>query len=166
MSFSAGVAAVVMALLPAVTPDVSLAMSGDAVAAIWSRVPAHQLISGPVDGFGAIIAFGLQSIGLEAVSTWLNALGPALLGALVPIGAVFAIYSRGVGSWRVADAAERQEIRREKFGRGGRAWARSEAVLLVGGLTGVVIAAGGPPVGIVLGWVVGVALVALVVRRS
>lgn len=166
LSFVAGVAAVALALFPSVTPEVSLAMSGDGIAAVWSRIPAHELISGSIDGFGAVIALGLDSIGLHSISAWLEGLGPHVLGAIVPIVATFAIYSRGVGSWRVADAAERQQIRREMFGPAGQAWARSEAVLLIGGLIGVVIAAGGPQIGILLGWIVGVALVALVVRQS
>jgi hypothetical protein len=166
LSFAAGLAAVVLALVPPVTPGVSLAMSGDGVAAVWSRIPAHELISGSIDGFGAVIALGLDSIGLNAVSTWLDWLGPHVLGALVPILAAFVVYSRGVGSWKAADAAERQQIRREVFGPAGRAWARSEAVLLVGGLIGLVIAASGPPIAIVLGWIVAVALVALVARRG
>lgn len=166
LSVTAGVAAVALALIPSVTPEVSLAMSGDGVAAVWSKIPAHELISGSIDGFGAAIALGLDSIGLHSVSAWLEWLGPHVLGALVPIVAAFAVYSRGVGSWRAADAAERQQIRREMFGRAGQAWARSEAILLVGGLIGLVIAAGGPPIGVLLGWFVGVALVAIVVRRS
>ena len=165
LSFLAGVAAVVVALIPAVTPDVSLAMSGDGVAAIWSKIPAHELVSGSIDGFGAAIALGLDSLGLQSVNSWLVWLGPQVLGALVPIVAAFAIYSRGVGSWRAADAAERQRIRREVFGPAGQAWARSEAVLLVGGLIGLVGAASGPPIVVLLGWIVGVAVVATVFRQ-
>ena len=76
------------------------------------------------------------------------------------------IYSRGVGSWRTADASERQQIRREGFGPSGRAWARSEAVLLIGGLIAIVIAALGPPLELLLGWIVAVAAAALVMRRT
>ena len=166
MAFAAGVAAVTFALVPAVTPGVSLGTAGDNVASIWSRVPAHELVTGPIDGFGSIVAVVLDSIGLAPVSDWLAWTGPRVLGALVPIVAVFLIYSRGVGSWRTADASERQQIRREGFGPSGRAWARSEAVLLIGGLLAVVVAALGPPVPAMIGWIVAVALVALVVRRS
>jgi hypothetical protein len=148
-----------------VTPDVSLATTGDGIAAVWSRVPGHELVSGTIDGFGAIMALGLKSIGLQPLAEWLGWLGPRVLGALVPIAAAFAIYSRGVGSWRTADASERQQIRREQFGPSGRAWARSEATLLVGGLVAVVLAALGPPVEIMLAWLATAAAVALVVRR-
>ena len=165
-SFAAGVLALVAALLPGITPGVSLATAGDGVATAWSNIPGHELVSGSIDGFGATIALGLDAIGLHAVSAWLESLGPGLLGALVPILGAFAIYSRGVGSWRSADSVERARIRRETFGPGGEAWARSEAVLLLGGLGGVVIAACGPQVGLLAGWIVAVALVAFVVRQS
>jgi hypothetical protein len=164
--FSAGVAALVAALLPGVTPDVSLATSGNGVAVVWSIIPGHELVSGSIDGFGGAIALGLNSIGLQAISSWLDSLGPGLLGALVPITAAFAIYSRGVGSWRSSDAEERAVIRRELFGPAGRAWARSEAVLLVGGLISLVLAAGGVHIGLLAGWIAGTALVAFVLRQS
>lgn len=166
LSFLAGVGAVVLALLPAVTPGVSLAGAGDGIAAVWSRVPGHELVSGTIDGFGAVVAIGLGSIGLGAVTDWLGWLGPHVLGAMVPVLAAFAIYSRGVGSWRTADASERQLIRRERFGPSGRAWARSEAVLLVGGLLAIVLAALGPRVELMIAWLVAVAAAALVVRRA
>ncbi len=165
-SFGAGALALGAALLPAVTPDASLATSGHGVAAVWSEIPGHELISGSIDGFGGAIALGLDSIGLHAISAWLDQIGPGLLGALVPIVGAFAIYSRGVGSWRSSDAAERGLIRRELFGPAGQAWARSEAVLLVGGLVGLVMASGGVQIGLLAGWLVGVALVAGVIRQS
>ena len=165
VSLAAGAAAVALAILPSVTPDVTLAMSGHGVAAVWAKIPAHELISGSIDGFGGAIALGLDAIGLHSISAWLDWLGPYVLGALVPIVAAFAIYSRGVGSWGAADAAERQQIRRETFGPGGRAWARSEAVLLTGGLLALVLAATGPDTVVLVSWLVGVGIVALLVRR-
>jgi hypothetical protein len=166
LAFAAGVSAVALALIPAVTPGVSLRTAGDNVASMWSRVPGHELVGGPIDGFGSIVAVVLSAVGLGSVSEWLAWIGPQLLGALIPIAAAFAIYSRGVGSWRTADASERQQIRRERFGPSGRAWARSEAVLLVGGLIAVVLAALGPPLEVLLAWLVVVAAGALVVRRT
>ncbi len=166
ISFATGVGAVVLALLPAVTPGVSLATSGDAVARIWARVPGHELVSGPIDGLGSVVAVGLRAAGLQAVNDGFVWLGPHVLGALIPILAAFAIYSRGVGSWRAADASERQQIRRERFGPAGRAWARSEATLLVGGLLAVLLAVVGPPIEVLLGWLVAVATAALVTRRT
>lgn len=166
LSFLAGVAAIVLALVPAVTPDASLAATGHSIAAVWARVPGHELVSGTIDGVGAVVAIGLGAIGLGAIADWFAWAGPRLLGTLVPVAAAFAIYSRGVGSWRTADAAERQAIRREQFGPAGRSWARSEATLLVGGLMAVILAALGPPLEVMLGWLVAVAAAGLVVRRG
>ena len=166
LAFGAGFAALALGLLPGATPEASLAMTGDAVAAVWSKIPGHELVSGSIDGIGATVALVLDSIGLHAVSLWLAWIGPWALGAMVPVLAAYAIYSRGVGSWTAADAAERQEIRKEQFGPSGQAWARSEAILLAGGLAALDIAAAGVPVAGLVGWLVGVALVALVVRQS
>jgi hypothetical protein len=165
-SFGAGVAALVAGLLPGITPGLSLSSTGNGVALVWSMIPAHEIVSGTIDGFGGAIALGLDSIGLHAISGWIGSLGPGLLGALVPIVGAFAIYSRGVGSWRSADAQERAVIRRERFGPAGQPWARSEAILLVGGLIGLVLAATGVPVGVLAAWVVGAALVAWLIRQT
>lgn len=166
LALAVAVAAVALSIAAPVTPGSSLATTGDTVAAIWSRVPAHELISGPIDGIGSIVAIGLASVGLDGVNDWLEWLGPILLGAMVPIVGTFATYSRGVGSWRAADAAERKKIRRESFGRSGLASARSEAILLIGGMLAIVLAAVGPPLEVMLAWIVAVAAVALVVRRT
>jgi hypothetical protein len=71
-----------------------------------------------------------------------------------------------VGSWRTADASERQQIRRERFGPAGRAWARSEAMLLIGGLLALLLTVLDPPLEVLLGWLVAVAAAALLVRRT
>ena len=141
LAFVAGAAALGLAIAPGVTPGVSLRMTGQALAAVWTRIPGHELISGPIDGFGAAISAVLAGIGWD-VSSWAADVGPAILGALLPIAAAFAIYSRGVGSWKATDEAERRVIRRERFGPAGSAVAKAEAILLVGGLLGLVAAAG------------------------
>lgn len=142
----------------------SLAATGDAVAGLWGLLPAHQLISGPIDGIGNAVAVLLAAIDRDDIATGLAALGPIVLGALVPIVAVFLIYRRGVGSWMAHDALERVVIRRERFGPTGRSSARSECVLLVGGLVAVVLAALVLPPAVIVVWLVAVAVVALVVR--
>ena len=141
LAFVSGVAALGLALHPAVSPAVSLRTTGQAMAAVWTRIPGHELVSGPIDGFGAAISAVLAGIGLD-VSGWAADVGPALLGALLPIVAAFAIYSRGLGSWQATDDEERRVIRRERFGPAGSAVAKSEAILLVGGLLGLIAAAG------------------------
>lgn len=153
----------ILAVLAAIVRS-SLTATGDAVAGVWALLPAHQLISGPIDGIGNAIAVLLAAIDREDVADRLAALGPILLGALVPIVAVFLIHRRGVGSWMAHDALERLVIRRERFGPAGRSSARSEGVLLVGGLVAVVLAALVVPPAIIVVWLVTVAVGALVVR--
>lgn len=161
VAFAAGVAAVALAALPP-TP---LLDTGNAVAAVWSQIPfLNELVSLPFDAVGGIVALLLGEAGRRDVADSLATVGPIILGALVPILAVFTIYSRGVGSWMSADAEERLKIRRELLGPAGSATARSEAILLVGGLVAVVLAALERPAPIVLGSVVVFAVLAAAAR--
>lgn len=159
-AFALAIAAVIAAVVRS-----SLADTGDAVAGVWSLLPAHQLVSGPIDGVGSAIAVILRSIGRVEIDDGLRAAGPVVLGAMVPLAATFMIYRRGVGSWMAHDALERIAIRREQFTAAGRRTARSEAVLLVGGLIAIVLAALVVPIGALIAWLVAVAVVAAVARR-
>jgi hypothetical protein len=85
---------------------------------------------------------------------------------LLPVIGGFLIYSRGVGSWKATDAAERKLIRREVFGPAGSAWAKSEAILLIGGLIGLVFAGAGVTPGVLVGELVGTAILSLVIRAA
>lgn len=155
----------ILAVLAAIARS-NLAATGDAVAGVWALLPAHQLVSGPIDGIGNAVTVLLAAVDRAEVADFLAELGPILLGALVPILAIFLIYRRGVGSWMAHDGLERIEIRRETFGPAGRASARSECVLLVGGMVAVLLAAlvVAPVVFVV--WLVVVAVAALVVRAN
>ncbi len=119
----------------------SLSEAGDAVAGVFGLLPGHELVSGTIDGVGNAVAVIFNSIGLTWIPEALAAAGPVVLGALIPIVAVFLIYGRGVNSWMAHDALERTRIRREAFGPPGHPSARGEAVLLIGGLLAVVLAA-------------------------
>lgn len=143
----------------------NLAATGDAVAGVFGLLPGHELVSGPIDGIGRAVAVILGAIAWPAAADALGAAGPPVLGALVPLAAVFAIFQRGVGSWTAHDALERAVIRRERFGPPGRPSARSEAILLVGGLVAVVLAAIVVPLALLIAWLAAVAVAALVVRR-
>lgn len=161
LSLAAGLTALGVAVVPAISPDVSLHTTGDAIAAIWSKIPAHELISGSIDGIGSAIATILAAMGPD-VRGWAAEAGPTLLGALVPIVLTFAIYSRGVGSWQSSDAAERRLIRREAFGPAGSSAAKSEAFLLVGGLASLVAASADQPLATAVILVVTAVLAAIV----
>jgi hypothetical protein len=131
---------------------------------VLGLLPGHELVSGPIDGVGNAISVVFNAIGWTAVPEALAFIGPRLLGALVPILAVFVIYSRGIGSWTAHDAIERKKIRRETFDPPGERSARSECVLLVGGLAAVILASLVLPIVVVVAALLTVAAVALITR--
>lgn len=114
--------------------------TGNAVAAVWSLVPGGDIVSGVVDGIGNLVAVFLTSVGLGAVADWLGSIGPALLGTLVPILAVVAVFMLGNGSWYAHDALERRQVRGERLRPSGLASARAEATIVAGGLVAIVLA--------------------------
>jgi pimeloyl-ACP methyl ester carboxylesterase len=158
--------AAVVALLVAVVRGVDLAAAGDALAGVWALLPGHQLLSGPIDGVGRAVAVVLGAVGWTGLADALGAIGPTLLGAAVPVIAIAGIYLRGRGSWTTHDAIERAAIRGERFGPPGRRSARSEGILLAGGLVAVVLAAAVVPLAAVAAWIVAVAVLAGVARVS
>ena len=135
-AFAAAVAAIVGLIVG--IPDATA--TGDSVARVWALLPGHEIVSGTVDGIGRAVAVILGAVGLTSISDWLGAIGPALLGTLVPLVAIVAIYGRGVRSWHAHDALERRLIRGESLRPFGLASARSEAMLVSGGLLAVVLA--------------------------
>lgn len=134
-AFAAAVASIVGLIVG--IPDASA--TGDAVASVWALLPGHEIVSGSIDGIGRAVAVILGAVGLPSFGDWLGGVGPALLGAAVPLAAIVAIYSRGVRSWHAHDALERRLIRGEALKPSGHASARSEAMLVSGGLLAVVL---------------------------
>ncbi len=155
-----GIAAVIVAAV-----RTSLSEAGDAVAGVFGLLPGHELVSGTIDGIGNVMAVIFNSIGWTALPEALAAAGPVVLGALIPIVAVFLIYGRGVNSWMAHDALERTRIRREAFEPPGHPSARSEAVLLIGGLLAVLLAAFVVRLELLVLWLALAAIAGLVVRR-
>ena len=155
-----GIAAVIVAAV-----RTSLSEAGDAVAGVFGLLPGHELVSGTIDGVGNAVAVIFNSVGLTWIPEALAAAGPVVLGALIPIVAVFLIYGRGVNSWMAHDALERTRIRREAFGPPGHPSARGEAVLLIGGLLAVVLAAFVVRLELLVLWLTLVGIAGLVVRR-
>ena len=155
-----GIVAVIVAAL-----RTSLSEAGDAVAGVFGLLPGHELVSGTIDGVGNAVAVLFNAIGLTAIPEALAAAGPVILGALIPIAAVFLIYGRGVNSWMAHDSLERTRIRSEDFGPPGHPSARGEAVLLIGGLLAVVLAAFVVRLELLVLWLALAAFAGLVVRR-
>src|SRR4026208_1686164 len=90
--------------------------AGDSVAGVFGLLPGHELVSGTIDGIGNAVAVIFNAIGWTASPEALAAAGPVILGALIPIVAVFLVYSRGVTSWMAPAAPERTQTRRAGFG--------------------------------------------------
>jgi hypothetical protein len=158
-ALAAGILAVAAAIARS-----DLKRTGDSVAGLFGLLPGHELVSGPIDGFGNAISVVFNAIGWTAVPEALAFIGPRFLGVLVPVLAVFVIYSRGIGSWTAHDGIERKKIRRETFDPPGERSARSECVLLVGGLIAVILASLVLPIVVVVAALLVVAAVALVTR--
>jgi hypothetical protein len=158
-ALAAGILAVAAAIARS-----DLKRTGDSVAGVFGLLPGHELVSGPIDGFGNAISVVFNAIGWTGVPEALAFIGPRLLGVLVPILAIFVIYSRGIGSWTAHDVIERKKIRRETFDPPGERSARSECVLLVGGLIAVILASLVLPIVVVVAALLVVAAVALVTR--
>ena len=124
----------------------------------------HELVTGTIDGIGNAVSVIFNSLGLTGIPEWPRVSAPVLLGALIPVVAVFPIYRRGVGSWFAHDALERAKIWREAFEQAGHSSARSEAVLLIGGLAAVLLAAMVVPLSLLVVWLALVGIAALVTR--
>jgi hypothetical protein len=137
LAFAAGAVAIAGAAL---APR-GLSAVGNDVAWAWSLVPGNEWLSGPIDAVGGAVALVLTILGLGGLTDAIGDAGPTLLGAAIPTIGAFAIYARGVATWRAADEVERAKVRRERIDDDGEAWARSEACLLVGGLLALVTAA-------------------------
>jgi hypothetical protein len=133
--------AAVLALLGILIGATDAAATGGWVAAAWQLVPGNELVGGPINGFGHLVEVVLSAVGADWVAAALGRVGPTVLGGLVPLVAIWIVYSRGVRSWFAHDALERQVIRRETMGAAGLASGRSEAALVSGGLLAIVLAA-------------------------
>ena len=144
----------------------SLTAAGHAVAGVFGLLPGHELVTGTIDGIGNAVSVVFNSLGLTAIPEWLAGVGPVVLGALIPVVGTFLVYRRGVGSWFAHDALERMKIRRERFEAAGHASARSEAILLVGGLAAVLLAALVVPMAFLVLWLALVGIAALVIRMA
>ena len=143
---------VVVLVVMGILGDPRLRQAGEALAAAWTLVPGHQLISGPIDGIGALIQAMADAIGLGAVTAWLATLGPPLLAVLFTFALFFALAKVGTGRWHDWDRRERRGMLPEIPSRPDRSKPAAQSVALLGGLTGLVCGCFGlaiPMVGVV-----------------
>lgn len=128
----------------------SAASTGSSLARTFSLLPGHELVSGTIDGIGNVISVLLSAIGGAGLVAEATAAGASILGGLFVIALVFVVYGRGVSSWTAHDAIERRAIRGEQIRPAGTGTARGEAILVIGGLAAIVIAAWLGPAGITI----------------
>jgi hypothetical protein len=159
-------AAAILAIAGLVVGATDATATGGWVTVAWGLVPGHELIGGPITGFGHLVEVVLTSIGAKGLADWLGGIGPAVLGALVPLAAIWIIYGRGVKSWFAHDELERKVIRREVIGQAGLASARSEAALVAGGLAAIVVGAWTGSLTLVVATLVATAVFSVVVRLA
>jgi hypothetical protein len=136
----AALGAAIAAVAGLVLGATDAAATGGWVSSAWRLVPGHELVGGTINGFGHLVEVVLTAVGAGWLAARLGETGPTILGSLVPLAAIWIVYSRGVKSWFAHDALERKVIRRERIGPAGLASGRSEAALVGGGLAAIVVA--------------------------
>jgi hypothetical protein len=120
--------------------DRRLTMAGDGVVAVWDRIPGHELVSGPVVAIGTVLGAVLDWLGLAALADGLGGLGPPLVGLGLVIGLFYALTKIGLGRWHDWDGRERRAAHPEVPSQPDRSVAGAQALLLVGGLIGLILA--------------------------
>jgi pimeloyl-ACP methyl ester carboxylesterase len=158
--------AALVALAGLVLGATDAAATGGWVGAAWNLVPGSELVGGTINGFGHLVEVVLTAVGADALAARLGEIGPSILGGLVPLAAIWIIYSRGVKSWFTHDRLERRVIRREQIGPAGLASARSECALVSGGLVAIIVAAWTGSLAWVVLTILATAIVAALVRLS
>jgi hypothetical protein len=139
--------------------DRRLSIAGDTVVAVWDRVPGHEIVSGPVVAIGTVIGAVLDWLGLDGVANVLASLGPPVVGLALLFGLFYALVKVGLGRWHDWDRRERRATHPELPTQPDRSIAGAQALAVLGGLLGLVVACfgSGPAaaVSIALGGVAG-----------
>jgi hypothetical protein len=117
-----------------------LATAGDGVAAAWSFIPGHELVSGPIDGIGGLLDTVASSFGANGVTRWLGSIGPPLLGVALIIGLFFALAKVGNWRWHDWDRRERILVRPELPTPPDRRRTTAQAIALLGGFVALTLA--------------------------
>jgi hypothetical protein len=132
--------------------DRRLSTAGDLLVAIWDRIPGHEILSAPVSAFETVVDSLLEWVGLGGLSDAVASLGPVVLGLAVTIALFYAMAKVGLGRWHDWDRRERRAMLPEIPVLPDRSMASAQAMLLVGGLLGLLFAAfgWGPAAGLVI----------------
>lgn len=131
--------AVVLLALQA-TGDQRLSGAGNTLVAVWDRVPGHEIVSGPVTGIGSVIGALLGWVELDELADGLASLGPPIVGLALLIGLYYVLVKVGLGRWHDWDRRERRATHPEVPTQPDRSAAAGQALALLGGLLGLVVA--------------------------
>lgn len=123
--------------------DERLARGGHRVVSAWDRVPGHEILSGPVVAVGTVVGALLDWLPLGGIADALAGVGPVLLALALAVGLFYALAKVGVARWHDWDRRERRAMHPETPTLPDRSVAGAQAMLLVGGLIGLVLASFG-----------------------
>jgi hypothetical protein len=123
--------------------DRRLSRAGDLLVAVWDRVPGHEIVSGPVAAIGTVVGAVLDWLPLGGLADALASVGPVLLGLALTVILFYALAKVGLGRWHDWDRRERRAMYPETLTLPDRSIAGAQAMLLIGGVLGLVFAAFG-----------------------
>jgi hypothetical protein len=148
----AGIATALGLLVLEALGDRRLTLAGDLLVSVWDRIPGHEIVSGPVTAVGTVVGSVLDSVGLDGLADALASAGPVVLGLALVAGLFYALAKVGIGRWHDWDRRERKEMHPETPRLPDRSTAGAQAMLLVGGLMGLVLASFGfgPAAGVMI----------------
>jgi hypothetical protein len=138
-SIGTAFSAVVLLILQA-TGDRRLSGAGNALVSVWDRVPGHEIVSGLVSAIGSVIGALFSWVGLESWANGLASLGPPVVGLALLIGLFYGLVKVGLGRWHDWDGRERRATQPEVPTQPDRSPAGGQALALLGGLLGLVMA--------------------------
>lgn len=128
-----------------------LTRAGDLLVAAWDRIPGHEIVSGPVTAVGTVVGAVLDWLPLGGLAGALASVGPVLLGLALNVILFYALAKVGIGRWHDWDRRERRAMHPETPTLPDRSIAGAQAMVLIGGVLGLVFAA--------FGWALAAALV-------
>ncbi len=120
--------------------DQRLTRGGDGVAVVWGALPGHEIVTVPIEAVASIAGALLSTIGLPDLATGLASFGPPLLGLALLVGLFYALAKVGLGRWHDWDRRERTAMHPETPSLPDRSRAAGQALLLLAGVTGLVLA--------------------------
>jgi hypothetical protein len=120
--------------------DQRLTQAGDAIAAVWGLLPGHELVTVPIEAAASVVGALLSAVGLAGITAGLASLGPPVLALALLVVLFFALAKVGIGRWHDWDRRERRAMHREGPTLPDRSPAAGQALLLLAGAAGLILA--------------------------